>query len=498
MVRRKSVKPQWKSLKKRQFKSGRKQSRRKNKRTRRKMRGGEIDGKLLAVFFDKTLETCLKACELLQPFIQRVYNLLNYEYLSEDGKNQIQDIKDEYDKVKIEQQMQKTKLNDTDVFTITDGMVQYILRKHLFKIDDSLTNPTDFVGEENIKVIEPDDQTEDDKKNKYSLIQGTNEAIDIPSMFTNQITGAITEIKNLNINNQILNNYTIFVDPIDGTAEYAGTDKRSKEEKEEEKWPIGGKGEQATIMIGFADRQTKRSTAGIVYRPVYNNKDQQGTYAYGYYIDDKYKKINKDHIDVITTVEEDHTRFITSNGDISNFSLCLINKVNEHDSCLTKKNSKDKDVVQLENKTDRVQSGGAGNKILMLLENKADIYLSDRGVSRWDTCAGEAILRASGGGLYKLTDYIASGELKEYTYKKADYKDKKENPNVNADANRSAKASKYNRVMPNTEGLDPNLYTSNSTSNLCGLIAFTGDKKDKVLAKIQAKIKDVTYKPQYD
>jgi hypothetical protein len=32
---------------------------------------------------------------------------------------------------------------------------------------------------------------------------------------------------------------------------------------------------------------------------------------------------------------------------------------------------------------DRVPSGGAGNKMLMLLEGKGAAYIQDRGVSRW-------------------------------------------------------------------------------------------------------------------
>jgi hypothetical protein len=41
---------------------------------------------------------------------------------------------------------------------------------------------------------------------------------------------------------------------------------------------------------------------------------------------------------------------------------------------------------------ERVKSGGAGNKVLMLLEGKGLCYIQDRGVSRWDTCAAQAVL----------------------------------------------------------------------------------------------------------
>ena len=59
----------------------------------------------------------------------------------------------------------------------------------------------------------------------------------------------------------------------------------------------------------------------------------------------------------------------------------------------------------------RVRSGGAGNKMMMLLERSIYggcddgdgggpmLYIQDRGVSRWDTCAAEGVLEAHGGRL---------------------------------------------------------------------------------------------------
>lgn len=42
--------------------------------------------------------------------------------------------------------------------------------------------------------------------------------------------------------------------------------------------------------------------------------------------------------------------------------------------------------------------GGAGHKVLMLLDGKAHVYpLPTRGCKKWDTCAPEAVLRAAGG-----------------------------------------------------------------------------------------------------
>jgi len=49
-----------------------------------------------------------------------------------------------------------------------------------------------------------------------------------------------------------------------------------------------------------------------------------------------------------------------------------------------------------------VRAGGAGYKVLLLLEGKADAYVfPTKGTKLWDTCAPEAILRSAGG---RLTD----------------------------------------------------------------------------------------------
>ena len=50
--------------------------------------------------------------------------------------------------------------------------------------------------------------------------------------------------------------------------------------------------------------------------------------------------------------------------------------------------------------TEIVRQGGAGNKVLRVLEGEADAYVfASPGCKKWDTCAPEAILRAIGGDL---------------------------------------------------------------------------------------------------
>ena len=55
---------------------------------------------------------------------------------------------------------------------------------------------------------------------------------------------------------------------------------------------------------------------------------------------------------------------LTSNGGVSPFLVALME----------------------EGGMSKVPSGGAGNKMLMLLEGKGSAYIQDRGVSRWYVC----------------------------------------------------------------------------------------------------------------
>jgi 3'-phosphoadenosine 5'-phosphosulfate (PAPS) 3'-phosphatase len=417
MAMRKTMKKMRKTMKKMRVKRSRRkqsrliQSRRKNKNTKRKMRGGEGEVQEMIEKYqtlhvkEEILKTCLDACDALQPFIQRVYDLLK------TGEN-----------------LSATKTSDTDIFTIADGMVQYILRTYLFD------NYENFVGEEEVKVVEP--KTE---KDQYILFE-KDKKFDIPDIFTTLIHNAIKSIKNLKLSKDNLKPFTIFLDPIDGTSEFKK-----------------GKGEQCTILIGFADNEEVdkekekygKAMAGLAYRPVINDKNKKNTYAYGW-IDEN----GKGHVKKYLNMSNDPTdsnkiRFITSNSPTSDITNKLIDKIGV-----------------------RVSSGGAGNKIMMLLENKGDVYLQDRGVSRWDTCAGEAILRAKGGLLCKLTEFEKTGMTdSHYIYKKVD-------DNINPDPNDDAEYGTQNHFVDE----DGNKHF-NPTNNLCGLVAITGEKKEKGLLK---------------
>ncbi|XP_078212645.1 3'(2'),5'-bisphosphate nucleotidase 1 isoform X7 [Callithrix jacchus] len=166
----------------------------------------------------------------------------------------------------------------------------------------------------------------------------------------------------------------VWVDPLDGTKEYTE-----------------GLLDNVTVLIGIA--YEGKAIAGIINQPYYNyenNEKQQlrehrneakagpdavlgrtiwgvlGLGAFGFQL--KEVPAGK-HI--ITTTRSHSNKLVTD--------------------CVTAMNP---DVV--------LRVGGAGNKIIQLIEGKASAYVfASPGCKKWDTCAPEVILHAVGG---KLTD----------------------------------------------------------------------------------------------
>eukprot|EP00211_Chloroparvula_japonica_P007123 CAMPEP_0119128896 /NCGR_PEP_ID=MMETSP1310-20130426/6864_1 /TAXON_ID=464262 /ORGANISM="Genus nov. species nov., Strain RCC2339" /LENGTH=425 /DNA_ID=CAMNT_0007119275 /DNA_START=58 /DNA_END=1335 /DNA_ORIENTATION=- len=207
---------------------------------------------------------------------------------------------------------------------------------------------------------------------------------------------------------------TIFIDPIDGTREF-----------------YTKLGEQCTICIGFA--RGGLPVAGVVYRPVPN----PATYALGC----AEEKVAESVLD--STGEPPVRGLLTTNGSISPFISSLM--------------------AHLE--YERVKSGGAGNKMLMVLEGKGSAYIQDRGVSRWDTCGAQAILEANGGVLAKLSAFAESGKLESYQYRES-----KANLDFVSGLSNITPYNSYKKDVPKgTKAVD--LEDVKPYSNLCGLFA---------------------------
>ncbi|KAG5202178.1 hypothetical protein JEQ12_003568 [Ovis aries] len=151
----------------------------------------------------------------------------------------------------------------------------------------------------------------------------------------------------------------VWVDPLDGTKEYTE-----------------GLLDNVTVLIGIA--YEGKAIAGVINQPYYNYQAGPdavlgrtiwgvlGLGAFGFQL--KEVPAGK-HI--ITTTRSHNSQLVT-------------------------------DCITAMNPDDVLRVGGAGNKIIQLIEGKASAYVfASPGCKKWDTCAPEVILHAVGG---KLTD----------------------------------------------------------------------------------------------
>lgn len=155
----------------------------------------------------------------------------------------------------------------------------------------------------------------------------------------------------------------VWVDPLDGTKEYTE-----------------GLLENVTVLIGIA--HGGKAIAGVINQPFYNYQLGPGAIlgrtlwgvlgvgAFGFTL----QAVPGDRR-IVTTTRSHSNKVVT-------------------------------DCVDAMEPHEVVRVGGAGNKIIQLIEGKASAYVfASPGCKKWDTCAPEAILQAVGG---KLTDMHGS------------------------------------------------------------------------------------------
>eukprot|EP00924_Labyrinthula_sp_SR-Ha-C_P009244 augustus_masked-scaffold_2-processed-gene-17.45-mRNA-1 protein AED:1.00 eAED:1.00 QI:0/-1/0/0/-1/1/1/0/381 len=292
---------------------------------------------------ENLLQLCLRACETVAPLINKIY---------------------QYNKSSVGSSV-AVKKADSSAFTIADGLVQFFLKESFLGVtkkegDQVLFN--EIIGEENVDVLLD--------SSPFSI-----DGIEVPKQFEEEIKRVQNEISRISIpyEKEKLENYKVFIDPIDGTQEF-----------------VNGLGDQCTTLIGFSNAKTLKSEAGIIYSPM------TGIYALGT-INGHYET-NVAPLKMENDAEEKKSVFLTTNGSISPFLETLISDLN----CI------------------RVKQGGCGNKVLRLIAyslGEVDaMYIQDRGVSRWDSCAPEAVLTAFDGVFYTLSSVFSSDSAGGYKY----------------------------------------------------------------------------------
>ncbi|GCC23473.1 3'(2'),5'-bisphosphate nucleotidase 1 [Chiloscyllium punctatum] len=151
----------------------------------------------------------------------------------------------------------------------------------------------------------------------------------------------------------------VWVDPLDGTKEYTE-----------------GLLDHVTVLIGIA--YDGKAIAGVINQPYYNYQAGAGA-VLGRTI---WGVLNLGVFGIqLKEVPEGKHIIITTRSHSSR----LVN-----------------DCIDAMNADEVIRVGGAGNKVIQLIEGKASAYVfASPGCKKWDTCAPEAILHAVSG---KLTD----------------------------------------------------------------------------------------------
>ncbi|TDH00598.1 hypothetical protein EPR50_G00189970 [Perca flavescens] len=179
----------------------------------------------------------------------------------------------------------------------------------------------------------------------------------------------------------------VWVDPLDGTKEYTEASRCHHHQTEAQ---IPNKGsdtsrphstalwllDNVTVLIGIA--YEGRAIAGVINQPFYNYQlgagaslgrtmwGMLGLGAFGFQL----QEVPGDRR-IVTTTRSHSNKLVTD----------CVNAMEPHEV---------------------IKVGGAGNKIIQLVEGKASAYVfASPGCKKWDTCAPEAILHTVGG---KLTD----------------------------------------------------------------------------------------------
>lgn len=279
-----------------------------------------------------------QACDILQPMIQAFYDKIN----GQGGE------------------MTKKKA-DATYFTIVDGIVQHLIITYLLKGNKF----ADIVGEEDGSDI-----------NIMQKPFHVDELI-VPDEFTDMIARARDQMTQLSkkIDYFSYKGLTVFVDPIDGTREFAT-----------------GKGEACSMLIGYND-QFGNPVAGIMYRPVLTSKHKKVTWAAGAksesYFDGELDK----------PAVPNHKGMLVTDAKVSDFIVQLTFELGYV----------------------RVPSLASGNRALMLLEGKAGAYIRDTGgFAKWDCSGPGAVLEAYGGVMGKLPGFMESKRIEPYTYLKSE------------------------------------------------------------------------------
>lgn len=246
--------------------------------------------------------------------------------------------------------------SDATFFSIADGIVQHLLVEHL------------FAGNKFGQIVGEEDETNVNIMSKPFTVDD----LIVPEEFEELVETTRDQIQQLakKIDSTSYKTITIFVDPIDGTREFAT-----------------GKGDYCSILIGY-NNQVGVPVAGIIYRPL----TEPATWAAG-------AKSENCVMGLLDIPKVPNPRgVLVTDGQVSLFLEKVIEEL----------------------KYEKVPAYASGNRALMLLEGKAGAYIRDTGgFAKWDTSGPQAVMEAYGGVMSKLPSFLSEKKLTSYTYLKS-------------------------------------------------------------------------------
>lgn len=346
-------------------------------------------------------EVSKEACDAVEPMLKAFY-----EKISTNGRTA---------------EACEKKKADATFFTIADGILQNMFVQHLFAGDKFLH----IVGEEDSSVINIE-------KKPYFV-----DELEVPEEFEPIIEQTLAKIKAISfkISATAYKDITAFVDPIDGTREFAL-----------------GQGDKVTVLLGFNDKKG-RPCAGIMYRPL----TSPVTWATGA-LSESYK----DGVLDMARVPNPKGCLITD-GKVSPFIAKTIDELGYN----------------------LVPSLASGNRAMMLLEGKAGFYIRDTGgFALWDTSGPQACIEAWGGSMAKLPKFLEDQSLESYQHLRSEKNMDFVSGNVMLTLTNIRDKSKFDRTKGNIPAAldDINAYVC-----CAGLVATSvPNTNDASMAKLRA------------
>eukprot|EP01038_Epipyxis_sp_PR26KG_P008687 gene8687-11738_t len=265
-----------------------------------------------------------------------------------------------YDKISAGETCTQKLKADATFFSIADGIVQHMFIEYL------------LCGSKFGQIVGEEDETAVNIKVKPYTVDD----LVVPDEFSGIIEETLEKVKTISnriaADSPLYKKLTVFVDPIDGTREFATK-----------------QGECVTILLGFND-EVGKPVAGIMYRPL----TEPPTWAAGA----ASENCVMGNLDM--AVVPNPTGLLITDGKVSPFISKVIDELNFV----------------------RVPSLASGNRAMMLLEGKAGAYLRDTGgFALWDTSGPQAVIDAYGGTMSKLPPFLVDKSLVSYTHLKSNY-----------------------------------------------------------------------------